>query len=145
MRWDPSTYGPRTLSAKPYRTQYVLAQGLKIATIGGCLILSALVVSSFTEFSWWTVYGAIVAFPLGAILGMFTFWPAVRIICHFLNGAPYRDGDVVHILAGSHRGRIVRVYEVWTERGELRVDLGEQEKKAVTDVLDNIQVCRARP
>ncbi len=30
-----------------------------------------------------------------------------------INGAPFCQGDMVHILAGKHRGKIACVYDVW--------------------------------
>ena len=50
----------------------------------------------------------------------------------------------VLILAGSHRGRLVRVYEVWSERGQVRVDLDEQAKRDFQDIFSFLEVCRDR-
>jgi hypothetical protein len=58
------------------------------------------------------------------------------------NGAPFRVGDEVMILSRRHRGRVTRVYEVWEGRHQVRVELGEDAKKAVTDVLSYVEVCR---
>jgi transcription elongation factor len=41
-----------------------------------------------------------------------------------LNGAPFQPGDVVEILVGPNRGRVVRVLESWDWRGMVKVDLG---------------------
>ena len=51
-------------------------------------------------------------------------------------------GDRVQILAGPHRDRVFRVYEVWDERCQVRVDLDEEAKKEFTDVFSYTQVCR---
>ena len=59
-----------------------------------------------------------------------------------INGAPFHNGDMVHILVGKHRGKIARVYEIWEERKEVRVDIGEQAKKDVEDVYSYTEVCR---
>jgi transcription antitermination factor NusG len=40
------------------------------------------------------------------------------------NGAPYLPGDSVRILVGRHAGRVATVYQIWPERGQVRVDLG---------------------
>jgi len=84
------------------------------------------------------VLGLIVAGIFGGILFLepLYHWRAAK------NGAPYRVGDEVLILAGAHRGRVARVYEVWSERGQVRADLGEQERQEVTDVFSEVAVCR---
>jgi len=58
------------------------------------------------------------------------------------NGAPYEPGDRVRLLVGRRRGQIVRVYGVWAERNQVRVELGDAERDAVTDVFSYYQVCR---
>jgi hypothetical protein len=82
--------------------------------------------------------GLIVAGILGGMffLGPLYHWRAAK------NGAPYQVGDTVLILAGAHRDRVARVYEVWSERGQVRVELGEEERRAVTDVFSYVAVCR---
>ncbi len=84
------------------------------------------------------------ALPLGAIVGMMTLGPVIYHVCRFLNGGPYQAGDNVYILVGPHRGRVVTIYEVWNTRGQVRVDLGEQAKREVKDVFDDLQVCRVK-
>lgn len=60
----------------------------------------------------------------------------------WLNGAPFRKGDVVQILAGKHQGRIARVYDEWIERNEVRVDVGKQAKRDVEDVFSFVEISR---
>jgi hypothetical protein len=127
---------------KPRKIQYVLAHGIKIATIGGGLALATVVALFSRGFSLWTVLATLAAVPLGAILGMFFLWPGIHIICRFLNGSPLRTGDTVHILIGPHRDRTGRVYDVWPSRGQVCVDLGEQNGKAVKDFFSINEVCR---
>ncbi len=62
-----------------------------------------------------------------------------------INGAPFCEGDMVYIIAGKHKGKTVSVYEIWKDRKQVRVDLGEQAKKDVKDVYSYIEVCRAYP
>ena len=107
-------------------------------------VLATIVAVSCGAFSIWTVLAILPALPLGALFGMFILWPIIQIICRSLNGAPFHPGDMVRILAGKHRDRVVRVYEIWPSRGQVRVELGEQEEKAVKDVFMDIQVCRER-
>jgi hypothetical protein len=75
-------------------------------------------------------------FPGMLFLGVLLDWRARR------NGAPYSVGDHVMILVGPHEGRVARVYDVWAERGQVRAELGEQERREVTDVYQDVQVCR---
>jgi hypothetical protein len=46
------------------------------------------------------------------------------------------------VLVGPHSCRTVRIHAVWDERGEVRVELGEDEKRDVTDVFSVVQVWR---
>jgi hypothetical protein len=126
----------------PNKIQYFLAHGIKIAIIGGGLVLGTVVAMSCGAFSFWAVLATLAALPLGALFGMFIFLPLIQIICRFLNGAPFHTGDMVHILVGPHRDCVVRVYVVWASRGQVRVALGEQEEHDVKDVFLNIEVCR---
>jgi cellulose synthase/poly-beta-1,6-N-acetylglucosamine synthase-like glycosyltransferase len=121
---------------KPYAIQRVLAHGVEIATIGGGLVLGTAVAFFSKAFSLWAVFAVLAALPLGAIFGMLVVYPVILVICHFLNGAPFHPGDMVHILKGQHRGRVVRVYDVWGEQGQVRVELGAQEKTDVKDVFE---------
>lgn len=58
------------------------------------------------------------------------------------NGAPYRVGDYVRILARRQRGRVARVYDVWAERDQVRVELGQEASERVEDVFSHFGVCR---
>jgi hypothetical protein len=81
--------------------------------------------------------GALLAlFPGCFVIGPLMRWAAER------NGAPFSVGDDVLILRGQHRGKVLRVYEVWRERGQVRVELGKTERAAVTDVFWDLWVCR---
>ena len=84
------------------------------------------------------------AAPLGLILGAMLFGPFIFKIGSKINGAPFRDGDLVRILGGPHRDYIVRVYEVWTERGQVLVEIDEQSMKDVKDVFKFTEVCREK-
>jgi hypothetical protein len=126
----------------PHTIQYVLAHGEKIAAIGGGLVLGTVVALACEAFSLWAVVATLTALPLGSIAGMVLIWPVILTVGAFLNGAPFHAGDMVHILVGPHRDRMVRIYDVWGPRSQVRVELGEQEKKEVTDVFWNIEVCR---
>jgi hypothetical protein len=77
------------------------------------------------------------------VVSVFVLWPfAGRLVGRF-NGAPFEVGEVVCILVGSNRDRTVRVYAVWSERGQVRVELGDTEKATITDVFGYWEICRA--
>ena len=59
-----------------------------------------------------------------------------------LNGAPFHIGDRVCILVGPYQGSVVRVYSVFEERRQIRVELGEQAKKDSADIFSFTAVCR---
>ena len=128
----------------PHKIQYFFAHGLKIPASGGALILGTGVAISCGALSFRAVVAILAALPLGAVLGMFV-WPFIQPIINSLNGAPFQVGDAVHILIGPHRDRVMRVYEIWPSRGQVRVELGEQAEKNVKDVFWNFEVCRERP
>ncbi|MBN1123871.1 MAG: hypothetical protein JXA82_02610 [Sedimentisphaerales bacterium] len=46
----------------------------------------------------------------------------------------------MRILRGAHRNKEVRVYDVWPERYQIRVELGEKEKAEVTDVFSYLSI-----
>jgi hypothetical protein len=58
------------------------------------------------------------------------------------NGAPYRVGDHVQVLCRFQRDKVGRVYEVWAERNQVRVELGEAARERVEDVFSYFEVCR---
>ena len=72
------------------------------------------------------------------------FFSVIWRICAKLNGAPFHEGDMVRILTGPHRDRVCRIYALWSERGQVRVDLGESAAKDVTDVFSYVEICRLR-
>lgn len=85
------------------------------------------------------------AIPLGLLIG-FLSWavfltPLYRRRAR-INGAPFREGDTVRILSGRYRGTVAEVYAVWLERGQFRVDLGEDARKKVEDVFSPTDVLR---
>lgn len=123
--------------------QYFLAShGFKLGACAGALI-SAVVVGSFCEeFSIWAVIAIILAFPLGSVLGFLFLSPIVGAIAGKLNGAPFRLGDVVHILTGPHRDRVGHIYTMWIERSQVRVQLDERAKKETADVFGDHEICR---
>jgi hypothetical protein len=60
-----------------------------------------------------------------------------------LNGAPFHENDEVQILIGPHKGKIKKIYEIWSERKQVRVNLGEEEKNAVSDVFHFTEIFKS--
>jgi len=82
---------------------------------------------------------------LGYFLGMFSIWPLVRKFCSRYNGGPVLVGDQVQILIGPRKGHIALVYEVTIGQGgwELaRLDLGQESKKAFSDIYEVYSILR---
>jgi hypothetical protein len=93
----------------------------------------------------WIVLAAIPVAALGYILGIILLWSLTfGHVAARLQGWPFAVGDRVWILSGKHKGTLTTVYEVWAERGQVRVDLGSEAKGKVTDVYCAVAVCRAR-
>lgn len=92
----------------------------------------------------WAVLAMISAVGLGGILGLLLIGPIAFRIAAAIQGAPFRVGDNVWILVGKHKGTLTRVYKVWNDRGQVRVELGADANEAVTDVFCVVAVCRDR-
>jgi len=141
------------IGMKPTRSQYVLAHSPAICICAGALALAVFVGWKLlesptllldTSFLSWFIVETLVSLALGVILSGLFISPFVCTLAGKLNGAPFQVGDLVQILTGEHRDRIARVYEVWEERRQLRIELSEQEGKDVTDVFDYFQICRVQ-
>lgn len=77
----------------------------------------------------------------GAVLaGVFIFGP-MYYSRGLLNGAPFKEGDVVQILAGPHRGSVTTVYSCW-QGDSVRVRLGPKEEEEFKDVFQPTQLLR---
>jgi hypothetical protein len=100
--------------------------------------------------------GAAVGAPIaGVFVGIWSYQVVQRLVFdpeRFIarrNGGPFGVGDSVAILRGPHRGRTVQVYEVTYGQGGrpydvvLRVNLGEDERAACTDMFRQWEVLRA--
>lgn len=87
-----------------------------------------------------TAYNILILFPatygLTAIISIMFIWSLVRLVILKLNGHPFKEGDLVEILRGAHRGEKAQIYEVWEPRNEVRLDLGSEAKKKVEDVFE---------
>ncbi len=93
----------------------------------------------------WIVLAAIPAAAIGWIIGFVLIWrQLLGQIAAWLQGWPFEIGDQVWILTGEHKNQVAMIYEVWTERGQVRVDLGPEAKKTCDDVYCATAVCRTR-
>ena len=91
----------------------------------------------------WIVLAAILAGLIGLILGVIFIWGILLSrFAAWIQGWPFKVGDEVVILTGKHRNTVTTVYEIWEQRGQVRVELGEDLKKSVKDVFCGVEVCR---
>lgn len=138
---------------KPSRLQHSLAYSVEIAAAAGILgawvfglcfagnsVVPVLDISYVAGF----LILVVLSIPGGAVLGVIFLLPFLRMLACKINGAPFKLGDSVEILRGPYRGTVTRVYETWESRYQLRVVLGEAQKKSVTDVFDIQEVCRVK-
>lgn len=91
------------------------------------------------------MFGLVVA---GAAPGAMISWISLKILLHvriWINGGPFRKGELVQVIAGPYAGRIAAVYDEWPSINKVRIDLGESEWKERKDVFPNIQLCRVKP
>jgi hypothetical protein len=128
---------------KPSAVHYFFGNGFKISTYGGAIGAAVWAVSMCEGISVWTLVALLAALPLGFMLSAMTVWPIVSIVGSRINGAPWKEGDLVHILVGQHEGHVGTIYEIWQSRGQVRVEVSEQATKDVTDVYLFNEVCRA--
>jgi len=88
------------------------------------------------------LYLVYVPLMIFAILAAFTWpiWVPFYRLAIKRHGAPFHPGDMVQVLRGQHKGEALRVYDVWNERDKVRLDIGDKEKKDVTDVFSFMSV-----
>ncbi len=142
----------------PSRAQYFLAQpwlprAWRVAVALACIVIAVrgtgMTPAALTEGLPLLLLLGIVALAallghfLALLLGWFVFGP-LYYARGLKNGASFRAGDRVRVLTGAHRDRVVRVYEVWESRDQVRVELGEQARRDATDVFSPHQICRER-
>ncbi len=114
----------------------IAAQGCGILFVAGVFIQCAPVFDvphDITSLAL-VVLGGVAAYALGALIGtVFLARLAYPLACQLM-GAPLMRGDFVFILRGRRHGKIAPIYEVWTERGEVRVRLSDNERECAADV-----------
>lgn len=92
----------------------------------------------------WAVLSVLIAAVLGFVLAIFPGWMIVGNIVAKVQGAPFQKGDSVCVLKGLHKNKIATVYEIWAQRGQVRVDLGSELKEKVQDVFSHVEICRVK-
>ena len=90
----------------------------------------------------WVAVAAVLVAALGAYLGLILLWPILGTLAARIQGAPFNVGDAVWVLEGRRRGTKAVVYEIWKERGQVRVDLGAEARERCEDVFCIVAVCR---
>jgi hypothetical protein len=133
------------------KLRYVLAYGLELTTrVPAVLFLvfwiktnlyraSELLSNAFEAFEFFCV--AIIGLLGIRVVCAISIWQLVLFFSGKLNGVPFHEGVWVRILRGPHRDCVVRVYEIWSTQGQVRVEIGEQEKKEFKDVFKYNEVC----
>jgi hypothetical protein len=88
------------------------------------------------------LYVIVLPFCIFILLAFITspLWLPLYKLLIRMHGAPFQCGDYVRILRGSHKNRVVRIYEIWLERDQVRVDLGENEEKNFTDLFSFLSI-----
>ena len=127
--------------------------GMVIGVVSTLLGTAVALVLCFQIQSGQTQYDVIAriltAIGLGAGVGFFgapllalPFKPMLRKL-ESENGAPFRVGEEVVLLPRRLRGRVGKIYEVWPDRHQVRVFIGEADQDALTDVFTYTEVCRS--
>jgi hypothetical protein len=144
---------------KPSKLQYFFARDwpTKIWLVGvpflfGLLALNSYPFTSVGDLSGILLFIAILLLAL--VLGFFVSLAVGLFVLGPLyydrsrkNGEPFHEGDMVQILVGSHRDKVVRVYRAldmasWAGAHRIWLDLGEEEKKSGKDVFKSYQIVR---
>lgn len=146
------------LDAMPTRVlNRICARPMLICWAVGALVVNGIIfaapsaggrlITVATDLQGWAllILAVIAATGLGFFLGMFTCWPWVRRFCSRFNGAPYRPGDRVVILAGPLRGMASQVEDVTTGQGGQDVvwlDLGPERGKGFGNIFEEYSVMK---
>jgi len=82
----------------------------------------------------------LIGFFSSILMGWFVLGPLYYGRC-LKNGGPFHEGDIVQIIAGRYRDRIVRVYSSW-QGDSVRVMLGQNEKDKFQDIFSPTELIR---
>lgn len=139
---------------KPPRLRYILAHTAGISTgLGVTGALAILLVSLHSQgviiphsgVILWVILASLPVSAIGYVVGLAFIWRMfLAPLAAGLQGWPFAVGDKVRILSGPRKDTISTVYEVWAERGQVRVDLGPEAGEKLEDVYCAVAVCRVR-
>jgi hypothetical protein len=138
---------------KPSFIHYLLAHtaGISagIGALGGVALLlqilrdaDALIPDTATIM--WSIIAGVPMAAMGWVFGMAFLWKILAPLAARVQGWPFQVGDEVCVLSGKDINRITRIYEIWNERGQVRLELGDEAKIAVEDVFCIVAVCRMK-
>lgn len=82
--------------------------------------------------------GFLIAIPVGAIV-----LPPIYSLFLWSNGGELKEGELVKVLVGPHKGEIARVYSVG-QRSDVRVELGEEARENFTDYFEQFELIRVK-
>lgn len=71
-------------------------------------------------------------------------WISFYILIARRHGTPFQPGDLVRVLRGPHKDKVLPVYDVWAERYQIRLELSAKEKMDFTDVFSFLSVQRVK-
>src|SRR5688572_851606 len=120
-----------TIGQYLFAHQWPIRAALLGGTFGMMVWTAAALVPVLEPGAWavvWCAFLIVVSGLLGLLASLVAsavFLPPLYQVRGLLNGAPYAVGDHVRVLVGPHRGRVARVYEVWADRAQVRVELGD--------------------
>ena len=125
--------------------------GWIIGVTAACIVHVVRTTGTFpTELSNWqsilsflgaVLLGSLLGPPSGLLSAWFVLGPIYRWRAR-ANGAPFHIGDSVYVIRGPNSGRILSIYELWPDRSQVRLDLGESEREKVSDVFSETEVVR---
>ena len=84
----------------------------------------------------------VLTIPLGVFLGIYFGAILLGLAFHvrgIANGGPFRVGDIVQIIAGKFRGRVVTVYDLW-QGNTFRVRLSDAGAEKFEDIFSPTDV-----
>lgn len=141
-----------TMKPSPHR--YVLAHTAEISmglgVIGALAIMlvalhsQGVLIPQFGVIIWVLLASLPVA-GIGYVVGLIFIWHMMLShVAARLQGWPFAVGEKVRILSGPHKYTVTTIYAVWSERGQVRVELAPEAREKVEDVYCAVAVCRAR-
>jgi hypothetical protein len=137
-----------TLAQKFFASKWPLSLWFASTSLGTVLFLLNIENFNLRDLSDWNtvalyllliVTSAALGFMFGAVgsgfIGRLFHWRAL------VNGGPFKPGDRVQIIGGTHDGVLTHVYSGW-QGASLRVDLGDEAKEKFQDIFFPAQLLR---